>query len=158
MSVIYLAGTENNSKWREAFITEIAKKISEDTKQNADLVFNTICPFFVFPTENKDLDRLNRGKVKHIIHVLSPRMTGIMNIYELTYDAMKRSKKMSFCILKVDFDDKQSIVFDQAYLDSLKSMGTALGLESIARFENFSDMVKYYYPIVLQLMNKGNKK
>lgn len=158
MSMIYLAGTENGSKWREAFIMEIAKKIAEDTKQTPEFAFNTICGFFVFPTENKDLDRLNRGKVKHIVHVLSPRMTGVMNIFELTYDAMKRSKKMSFCILKVDFDDKQSIVFDQAYLDSLKSMGTALTLENVTRFENFSDMVKHYYPIVLELLNKGNKK
>ncbi len=158
MSTIYLAGTENGSRWREAFIMEMAKKISQDIQQTPEAAFNAICSFFVFPTENKDLDRLNRGKVKHIIHVLSPRMTGVMNVFELTYDAMKRSKKMSFCILKVDFDEKQSIVFDQAYLESLKSMGTALTLENITRFENFSDMVKHYYPIVLELLNKGNKK
>lgn len=154
MTVIYLAGTENDSKWREAFIQEIAKQLVTDLKIDQTTAFNFVCSQVLFPTNNKDLDRVNRGKTKYIAHVITPRMTGFMDLFEALYDSFKRSKKTAYCLLKLDFkENNEGILFDQNDLNSLKEVMDKIKKENVPAFENFSDFVKHFYPII-----KGNYK
>jgi len=148
MSLIYLAGTENDSKWRLAFIENISKKLIEEFKLDSLEANKKVLSKILFPTPNVELNRIQRGKAKHIVHVLTPRMSGVMNIAEASYDAVKRSQKMSFIVLRFDQGEGQEMIqFDPKYQASLKDLQRFFESEDVKCFENFSELVDHYYPL-----------
>lgn len=148
MSLVYLAGTENDSKWRIAFIDKISKRLIEELKIDAVEANKRVISKVLFPTPNVELNRIHRGKAKHIIHAFTPRMTGVMNIAEATYDAVKRSQKTSFILLRFDQGDGEEMIrFEPSYQSSLKELESLFTSEDVKQFENFSDLIEHYYPL-----------
>jgi len=128
MKKIFLGGTCNGSKWREELIPLL--KID---------YFNPVVADWTPECQERELKE--RETADYCLYVITPKMTGVYSIAEVTDDSNKRPEKTVFCVLEADGDAK----FTPAQYKSLiqtaklvKGNGATifLTLDTVANFVN----------------------
>jgi hypothetical protein len=93
MKKIFLGGTCNGSKWREELIPLL--KID---------YFNPVVADWTPECQEREVKE--RETADYCLYVITPKMTGVYSIAEVTDDSNKRPEKTIFCILETDGDAK----------------------------------------------------
>lgn len=93
---VYLAGTCNNSKWREKLINKLSKNVT---------YINPTCDDWNHEVEMKM--RAEKQKCKYILYVITKEMKGVLAIANLIDLSNKNPKKLLFCYIKHGFDNEQ---------------------------------------------------
>lgn len=102
---VFLGGTCNNSKWREALIPLLKCEY-----------FNPVVEDWT--PECMDEEVKQREECDYVLYVLTPYMTGVYSIAELIDDSNKRPEKTIFCVLEKD----GQAIWSPAQLKSMKQV------------------------------------
>ena len=120
---VYLAGTCNNSTWREELIKKFNKKVSyinpKTTNWNHEIEMKM---------------RKEKQKCKYILYVITSEMKGILAIANLVDLANKSPEKLLFCYIKEGFDEK--------LINSLEEVKFLLKEHNVKTFENLDEVAE----------------
>lgn len=116
MKKVFLGGTCNGSRWRDAFIENL--KIDYYEPQQDE-----------WTPEMMDEEIKQREECDFCLYVITPKMTGVYSIAEVVDDSNKRPPKTIFCYLTEDDGEK----FSDAQVKSLDQTGKMI-LENGAVF------------------------
>ena len=128
---VFLGGTCNNSKWREKLIPKL--KID---------YFNPVVDDWTEEDYKEELKQ--RENCDFCLYVITPMMTGVYSIFEVTDDSLKRPEKTIFCFFKEDNNTK----FTEDQIKSLDKVGIGIKnnggkyfktLDEVAVYLNFKD-------------------
>lgn len=106
MKKVFLGGTCNDSKWRDALIP--ALRID---------YFNPVVPDWTEECYQRELRE--REECDYCLYVITPKMTGVYSIAEVIDDSNKRPEKTVFAFLLED----DGITFDAGQIRSLDRVG-----------------------------------
>jgi len=133
MKKVFLGGTCNNSTWRDEIIPML--KIPH---------FNPVVKDWTPECQAEELRQ--RESCDYCLYVITPEMTGVYSIAEVTDDSNKRPHKTLFCFLPVangkEFN-KDQIKSLQATLKLIKENGAKVfeSLKEVAEWINSSHLV-----------------
>lgn len=128
---VFLGGTCNDSTWREKLITKLQIEY-----------FNPVVDDWTEDDYQEELKQ--RKSCDFCLYVITPMMTGVYSIFEVTEDSLKRPEKTIFCFLKEDNNTK----FTEDQIKSLDKVGIGIKnnggkyfktLDEIAVYLNFKD-------------------
>ena len=123
---VYLAGTCNNSKWRE----ELIKKLQYNVKY-----VNPICDNWNHEIEMKMREK--KKQCKYILYVITKEMKGVLAIANLIDLANKNPEKLLFCYIKDGFDSEQIKSLEEVkFLVEENNAKTFNSLAEISEFLN----------------------
>ncbi|WP_026884245.1 nucleoside 2-deoxyribosyltransferase domain-containing protein [Clostridium akagii] len=112
MKKVFLGGTCNKSKWRDAIIAFL--KIE---------YFNPVVEVWTPECQKEEMEQ--RENCDYCLYVITPRMKGVYSIAEVADDSNKRPFKTIFGYLTHDFGDEQNTIwFDEDQIKSLDQVGT----------------------------------
>jgi hypothetical protein len=94
MVKVFLGGTCNNSTWRERLIPLLHIDYFDPVVDD----WNEEC-------QKREIEE--RENADFCLYVLTPKMTGVYSIAEVTDDSNKRPEKTILCILNEDIDDRE---------------------------------------------------
>ena len=121
---VYLAGTCNNSIWREELIKKLSKKVSyinpKTTNWNHEIEMKM---------------RKEKQKCKYVLYVITSEMKGVLAIANLVDLANKVPERLLFCYIKEGFDEKQ-----KASLEEVKFL---LKEHNVKTFENLNEVAEF---------------
>ena len=126
MLKVFLGGTCNGSKWRQ-FVK---------TNANVDF-FDPVVE--VWNEEAREREKFEKQNCDICIYVITPKMTGVYAIAEVTYDACKRPGKTVFCF--VGEDEGVSLAVPQ--IKSLMAVKELLETEGVPCFTTLEDLVQH---------------
>ena len=121
---VYLAGTCNNSKWREELIQKFNAEVSYINPQTTNW--------------NHDVEmkmRKEKQKCKYILYVITSEMKGVLAIANLVDLANKCPERLLFCYIKEGFDDKQ--------IASLEEVKFLLKEHNVKIFDNLDEVAEF---------------
>lgn len=103
---VFLGGTCNDSTWREQLIPNLTIDY-----------FNPVVPDWTEECYQRELEE--RKNCDIVLYVITPKMTGVYSIAEVTDDSNKRPEKTVLSIIPVDGDN----TFTPGQLKSLGKVG-----------------------------------
>ena len=121
MKKVFLGGTCNNSKWRLTMMDLL-------DSYNIDY-FNPVVPDWTPECQAKEL--VERQTCDYVLYMITPAMTGVYSIAEVTDDSNKRSEKTIFL-----FDDWEGMEFDPAQRKSLEAVKELVESNGAKTFDN----------------------
>lgn len=141
---IYLAGTCNNSTWREELISRFNNNV-----------------LYVNPSTdnwNHDIEMEMRNvkeQCKYILYVITSEMKGVLAIANLVELANKQPERLLFCFLEDGFDNEQ--------IASLNEVLYLLKEHNVRTFKNLDEVSNFINKICLEsqenkLLNKLSEK
>ena len=131
MKKVFLGGTCNESKWREAIIAFLKIKY-----------FNPVVEDWTPSCQEEEIKQ--RDTCDYCLYVLTPRMKGVYSIAEVIDDSNKRPGKTIFCYLTHDFgDDKDFVWFDKAQIKSIEQVGKMVEKNGGKFFKDLNLIVEY---------------
>lgn len=126
MNKVFLGGTCNGSTWRDKLIPELTTEYFDpvvtdwnEAAQQAEL------------QARKDCDLC--------LYVITPRMTGVYSIAEVTDDSNKRPDKTVFYI----YESAEDGAFTEHQLKSLNQVGRLVQANGATWFTGWEDLIKY---------------
>ncbi len=128
MKKVFLGGTCNGSLWRNKLIPKL--KISW---------FNPVVDNWAEEDQKREIEE--RQNSDFVLYVITPKMTGVFSIAELTADAIKQPDKTVICILGKD-ENSEFTPAQQKSLVAVAKMAVENGakyfdsLEKIANYLN----------------------
>ena len=128
---VYLGGTVD-STWRDKLI----KKLEID-------YFNPLVDDW---TEEDQKEELKQRKIcDFLLYVITPKMTGVYSIAEVTDDSNKNPDKTIFCYLTTDNDkeDKEEYKFTKGQIKSLDSVSKMIDKNGGKYFTSLNDIAEY---------------
>jgi len=125
MKKVFLAGTSNGSKWRN----ELIELLKID-------FFN---PLDINSLENKDEINKQKEVCDYILYVITPKMTGYLNIAEAVDFSNKYPRKTIFCSLPTDGHD----VFSKFEIKSLNAVGKLIMKNGSQWFKDMEKLAHY---------------
>lgn len=132
---VFLGGTCNESKWRNALIHEL---------KDVDY-FNPVVEDWT--EECMAEERKQRKECDYCLYVITPRMTGCYSIAEVVQDACFRPEKTIFCVTEFDqdFDDPQhaSITYDDHMKKSLKQVSQMVQACGTKTFQTLQEVANF---------------
>ncbi|KKK83096.1 hypothetical protein LCGC14_2796830 [marine sediment metagenome] len=132
---VFLGGTWNESKWRENLI-----KLLDNNKISW---FDPIVKDWNEEAQKKEIKERNNSD--YVLYVITPKMTGVYSIFEVSDDSNKRPEKTLFCYLEKDGDEK----FNKGQIKSLDQMAEEIKKNGANVFKSLEEVAKF-------LNNKGN--
>ncbi len=127
---VFLGGTCNNSTWRDKLIpTLLAKKID---------YFNPIVENWT-PEDQKKEDK-EKALCDIHLYVITPKMTGVFSIAEVTQDSIKLPRGDTILIILTEDDD---LTFSNSQLMSLDAVCKLVNSNGGVVFDNFDGIVRY---------------
>ena len=141
---IFLGGTCNDSKWREAgFIPYLSEEIS---------AFNPVVDDWNEAAQKQE--QYERAHCDFCLYVITPKMTGVYSIAEAVEDSIKRPLKTVFCVHDSDFIDyedvsrpppmESQITFTKAQLKSLDQVGKMVRRNGGKYFDSIKEAVWFF--------------
>lgn len=131
---VFLGGTCNNSKWREY------------VKKNCNLeCYDPV----ITGREWSEQDRQNeidaRSTAQFVVYVITPLMTGVLSISEVTDDSNKRPEKTVFCVLPDDYDEKTGVTvhFERGQQMSLEAVKNLVKNNGATIVDNLVQLVDF---------------
>ena len=143
MTLVFMGGTCNNSKWRNNLI-----KYSDSKNYNIDW-FNPVVDDWAPDMIQKEYEI--KKKADFQIYVITPKMTGIFSIAEVVDASNKIPHKTIFYVLEKD-NDKEFEEFQKKSLREVENVvkmnGSyiATSLENIADYINVKSQINKYLP------------
>lgn len=123
---VYLAGTCNNSIWREDLIQKFNAEVSYINPQTTNW--------------NHDIEtkmRKEKQKCKYILYVITSEMKGVLAIANLVDLANKCPERLLFCYIKEGFDEKQIASLEEVkFLLKEHNVKIFVDLNEVAEFIN----------------------
>ena len=126
MKKVYLGGTCNKSKWRDAVIERL--KIE---------YFNPMLD--VWTEEGYQRELIEREICDYCLYVITPKLVGTYSIAELIDESNKRPEKTLFCYLKTD-EDKE---FTKEQCISLDKIAIMVQKNGGKYFDKLDDIIDY---------------
>lgn len=109
MIKVFMGGTCNETTWRSY--------LEEQLKDNKNIdLFNPVVKDWNEEAQKRELEE--RENCDYCLYVITPKMTGVYSIAEVTDDSNKRPEKTLFCYLDKDED----YMFDYGQLKSLENV------------------------------------
>ena len=135
---VFLGGTCNESKWRDALIPML----------NIDY-FDPVVDDWTEECYQEELKQ--REKCDYCLYVITPRMTGVYSIAEVIDDSNKRPNKTIFCFLKHDLSDykmkngERNYIqsFDKGQIKSLDKVGIMVKNNGGKYFKSLEEIAEY---------------
>ncbi len=121
-----LFGTCNDSQWREQLIPQLTCKYFNPVVKN-------------WNEEAQALEIEKRKTCDFILYVITPKMTGVYSIAEITDDSNKRPERTLFCILEKDDENE----FTEAQLKSMQMVKNMVRDNGARVFDNFEDIASF---------------
>ena len=123
---VFLGGTCNDSKWREELIQLLEcnyfNPVVEDWNEEA-----------------QQLEIEKRETCDYVLYVITPKMTGVYSIAELTYDACISPNKTIFCYLTIDEEN----IFEEHQIKSLEMTKKLIEKCNANVFENLNEVANF---------------
>ena len=129
MVKVFLGGTCNESNWRDILITKLDK-----TKVD---YFNPVVDDWTEECQKREM--YEREHCDFCLYVITPLMTGVYSIAEVTDDSNKRPEKTLFCVLHEDNNKK----FTGAQLKSLYQVCNLVSSNNGKCFASLDDIANY---------------
>lgn len=126
MKKVFLGGTCNDSKWREALIPQL--KVD---------YFNPVVPNWTPECQAEEVKQ--RQTCDYCLYVLTPKMTGVYSIAEVVDDSNKRPEKTVMCYLSNDGD----ATFTPHQLKSLKQTGAMVVGNGAKSFNSLDEVADF---------------
>lgn len=126
MKKVFLGGTCNKSKWRDAVIERL--KID---------YFNPMLD--VWTEEGYQRELIEREICDYCLYVITPKLVGTYSIAELIDESNKRPEKTLFCYLKTD-EDKE---FTKEQCISLDKIAIMVQKNGGKYFDKLDDIIDY---------------
>ena len=126
MKKVFLGGTCNNSKWREAIIP----KIEID-------YFNPVVDNWTEEDYQEELKQ--RELCDYCLYVITPKMTGVYSIAEVIDDSNKQPEKSIFLFINKDGKDK----FEEHQIKSLDKVGIMVENNGGKYFKTLKELLNY---------------
>lgn len=123
---VFLGGTCNNSTWRDDLIPKL--KIN---------FFNPVVEEWTEKDAKREIEK--RKTCDYLLYVITPKMTGVLSIAEITEDSIRQPDKTLFCFLKKD--DKKE--FDKDQIKSLEAVKKMVKENGAKVFNNLDEIAKY---------------
>ena len=124
---VFLGGTCNGSKWRDAIKPQL--KID---------YFDPVCSGEW--TQEAYLRELQeRETADFVMYVLTPKMTGVYSVAEVVDDSNKRPEKTLFCFLEKDDPE----AFSPVQIKSLNAVAKMITKNGGRVFASLAEMVNY---------------
>lgn len=130
---VFLGGTCNNSLWRNSLIPHLECEY-----------FNPVVDDWTEEAQKIEIEK--RNTCDYVLYVITPKMTGVYSIAELTYDACLRPEKTLFCVLENDDENE----FTEHQLKSLKMVKELVANCGARVFDNLINISNF-----LNLVNKN---
>ena len=135
---VFLGGTCNESKWREALIPLL--KID---------YFNPVVEDWT--PECQEEERKQRAECDFVLYVIAPLMMGVYSIAEVIDDSNKRPEKTIFCLLESDFSQdpmylrgmEHKVEFTKGQLKSLRQVFEMVNRNGGISFNGLDEVAKY---------------
>lgn len=155
MKKVFLGGTCNDSKWRDALIPML--KVD---------YFNPVVDDWTEECYQEELKQ--RKECDFCLYVITPRMRGVYSIAEVIDDSNKRPNKTIFCILKSDVKYIPSIrwnnesnefcighdeiekQFDEGQMKSLDKVGRMVKMNGGKYFKSLEEVASYLNKVGLE--------
>ena len=120
----------NNSTWRDILI----KKLNID-------YFNPVVKDW---TEDDYKEELRQRDIcDYLLYVITPKMTGVYSIAEVTDDSNKKPEKTIFCFLDTDKNDDEELKFTKVQIKSLESVSKMIKKNGGQCFSTLSEISNY---------------
>jgi hypothetical protein len=128
---VFLGGTCNESTWRDKLI----KKLEID-------YFNPVVKDW---TDEAYKEELKQRKIcDFLLYVITPKMTGVYSIAEVTDDSNKNPDKTIFCYLTLDNDkDEDDYKFNKVQSKSLDAVSKMIKENGGKCFTSLSEVAEY---------------
>lgn len=131
MKTIFLGGTCNNSTWREKLIPLL----------DIDY-FNPVVDDWTPDCMAEEIKQ--REKCDFVLYVITPEMTGVYSIAEVTDDSNKRPEKTIFCFLTEPIiTDEGTKFFEGHQTKSLNAVGKLIENNGGKWCMNLGDIANY---------------
>lgn len=155
MKKVFLGGTCNDSKWRDALIPML--KVD---------YFNPVVDDWTEECYQEELKQ--RKECDFCLYVITPRMSGVYSIAEAIDDSNKRPDKTIFCILKSDIKyipsirwnnesnefcighDETEKQFDEGQMKSLDKVGRMVKMNGGKYFKSLEEVASYLNKVGLE--------
>jgi len=123
---VFMGGTCNNSKWRDALIP----KLEID-------YYNPVVEDW---TEECMIEEIKqREKCEFVLYTITPKMTGVYSIAEVIDDSNKRPFRTLICILEND----DGLIFTKGQRKSLKAVQDMVERNGGESFNDLDEVAKY---------------
>jgi hypothetical protein len=127
---VFLGGTCNESTWRDKLI----KKLEID-------YFNPVVDDW---NDESFKEELKQRKIcDFLLYVITPKMTGVYSIAEVTDDSNKNPEKTIFCYLTTDNDNDNEFKFSKAQTKSLDAVSKMIKNNGGKCFDNLTEIADY---------------
>lgn len=127
MKTVFLGGTCNGSRWRDALIPLLT---------NA-LPYNPVVPDWTPECQAEEIRQ--RETSDYCLYVITPKMLGVYSIAEVVDDSNKRPEKTLFLVLPTDGED----VFTAEQLKSLTQTGKLVAANGGRVFATQQELVDF---------------
>jgi len=125
MKKVFLAGTSNGSNWRNELITLLEIDFFNPLEANIE--------------DAKDEINKQKETCDYLLYVITPKMTGYLNIAEVVDLSNKYSQKTIFCSLSTDGQN----VFGKFELKSLNAVGKLIMKNGSQWFKDIEELADY---------------
>jgi len=126
MKKVFLGGTCNGSLWRDELIKDL--KIDYFQPEGVD-----------WTPAMMEEEIKQRAECDFCLYVITPKMTGVYSIAEVTDDSNKRPEKTIFCYLPSDGEQ----TFSTAQIKSLEQTGKMIKKNGAQFFKTFAEVSDY---------------
>lgn len=123
---VFLGGTCNNSTWRDQLMPMLKCKY-----------FNPVVKDWTEEAQRIELEK--RVSCDFVLYVITPKMTGVYSIAEVTDDSNKRPERTLFCIIPVDDENE----FTEGQLKSLNMVKNMVRDNGARVFESLEDIAEF---------------
>lgn len=127
---VFMGGTCNETTWRSY--------LEEQLKDNENIsLFNPIVKDWNEEAQKRELEE--RENCDYCLYVITPKMTGVYSIAEVTDDSNKRPEKTLFCYLDKDED----YMFDYGQLKSLENVRKMIERNGAKTFLSLDEIINF---------------
>lgn len=129
MSVkVFLGGTCNESTWRDRLIKML--------EENGIEYFNPVVDNWNHEAQRREVHE--RSICDFCLYTITPKMTGVYSIAEVTDDSNKKPESTIFCVLRKD----DNLVFDNGLWRSLRAVASLVQRNGAHVCYSLEDVVK----------------
>lgn len=128
MKKVFLGGTCNDSKWRN----ELIPLLEID-------YFNPLVPIEEWNEACMAKEIEERNNSDYNLYCITPKMTGVLSIAEVTDDSNKYPKKTLLCVLEFDGENK----FSASQMKSLNSVMNIVKNNGAHVFNNLNEVAEF---------------
>jgi len=134
---VFLGGTCNGSKWRDAFLND------QKSKDLGIEYFDPVVKDWTEECQKREI--YERENCDFCLYVITPLMTGVYSIAEAVEDSNKRPAKTLFCFLSTDSIESNNYIFDKFQIKSLYSVGHLIANNYGTFFAGLEHVLTYLY-------------